>query len=156
MSERDPAAPRAPDVAVGRTTPILSVTNLAASLGYYADALGFALAWRHGTVAQVERDAAALLLCEGEQGHGGTWVYVGVSDADALAAELRRRGARLRLGPVNYPWGAREVHVWDLDGHVLRFGATAVPGEPYGDWLDSAGRWWRPQPDGTWQQVAPR
>jgi catechol 2,3-dioxygenase-like lactoylglutathione lyase family enzyme len=129
------------------------VADLDASLAYYAHALGFTLAWRHGDFAQVARGDAALMLCEGDQGHAGTWVYVGVSDADALDRELRRRGAMIRSGPANYPWGARELHVRDPDGHVLRFGADAVPGAPYGDWLDGAGRWWRPQPDGSWRQV---
>ena len=155
MSNHETASPHASDLTVGRTTPILRVANLEASLSHYADGLGFALAWRHGNFAQVERGDAALMLCEGEQGHAGTWVYVGVSDADALDRELRRRGARIRSGPVNYPWGARELHVSDLDGHVLRFGSEAVPGEPFGDWLDGTGRWWRPQPDGSWQPVAP-
>ncbi|HZF67112.1 MAG TPA: glyoxalase superfamily protein [Gemmatirosa sp.] len=153
MSERDPAPPRGSDASVGCTTPILRVANLDASLAYYASALGFSLAWRHGDFAQVARGEAALMLCEGDQGHPGTWVYVGVSDADALDRELRHRGAMIRSGPTNYPWGARELHVRDPDGHVLRFGSDAAPGAACGDWLDGTGRWWSPQPDGSWRQV---
>ena len=153
MSEGDTAPPRESVATVGCTTPILRVANLDASLAYYASALGFALAWRHDDFAQIERGDAALMLCEGEQGHPGTWVYVGVDDADALDRELRRRGALIRNGPVNYPWGARELHVSDPDGHVLRFGSEAVPGEPLGDWLDGAGRRWSPQPDGSWRRA---
>lgn len=148
-----PAAPPGSDPTVGRATPILRVASLDASLAYYTEALGFALAWRHGDFAQVERGEAALMLGDGEQGRVGTWVYVGVADADALARELRDRGAIIRNGPVNYPWGARELHVADPDGNVLRFGSDAVAGEPFGDWLDGAGRWWRPQPDGSWRRV---
>lgn len=152
MSDRD--LPRAaPHLTIGRTTPILRVADLDASLAYYADALGFTLAWRIDDFAQVERGEAALMLCENEQGNPGTWLYVGASDVDALAREIGPRGARIRIGPVNYPWGARELHVTDLDGHVLRFGSDALPGEPLGDWLDSAGRRWRPQDDGTWRRV---
>ena len=141
------------DVSVGHSTPILRVADLDASLAYYANSLGFALAWRHGDFAQIERGDAALMLCEGEQGNPGTWLYITVSDVDALEREIRPRGARIRIGPVNYPWDARELHVTDLDAHVLRFGSDVVPGEPLGDWIDSAGRRWRPQPDGSWQQV---
>ena len=152
MSERDAESSRESGVTVGCTTPILRVTNLDASLAYYGDVLGFELAWRHGDFAQIERGDAALMLCEGDQGHPGTWVYVGVSDADVLDREVRGRGGLVRNGPANYPWGARELHVSDLDGHVLRFGSDAVPGEPLGDWVDGAGRRWSPQPDGSWRQ----
>ena len=57
----------------------------------------------------------------------------------------------MRHPPTNYPWGARELQVTDPDGHVLRFGSDAVPGEPLGDWLDGDGVRWVPQPDGTWR-----
>lgn len=147
--------PGTSSVAVGQTTPILRVADLDASLAYYANSLGFTLAWRDDDFAQIERGQAVLMLCENEQGNPGTWVYVGVSDVDALAQEIRPRGARIRIGPVNYPWGARELHVTDLDGHVLRFGSDTVAGEPLGEWLDSQGRRWSPQPDGSWRRVEP-
>jgi uncharacterized glyoxalase superfamily protein PhnB len=93
------------------------------------------------------------MLCEGDQGRAGTWVYVGVSDADALHDELRARGAVVRHPPTNYPWGARELQVADPDGHVLRLGAEARAGEPLGEWLDGQGRRWLPQPDGSWRRA---
>ena len=150
MSER-PQPSAAPAIDVGRTTPILRVADLDASLAYYADALGFVARFRVDGFAQVERGRAVLMLCEGDQGHAGTWAYVGVSDADALHSELRARGARVRHAPTNYPWGARELHVTDPDGHVLRFGSESVPGEPVGEWLDGKGVRWLPQPDGSWR-----
>ncbi|HVE80228.1 MAG TPA: glyoxalase superfamily protein, partial [Gemmatimonadaceae bacterium] len=146
---RAAAAPSA--VELEGATPILSVTNIEASLAYYVDALGFGVQWRQGDFACVRRGAAALMLCGGDQGHAGTWVYVGVSDADALHDEVRARGAIIRHPPTNYPWGARELHVTDPDGHVLRLGADARPGEPLGEWLDGRGRRWLPQPDGSWR-----
>lgn len=132
-------------------TPILSVASITASLAYYADALGFGLQWRDGDFACVRRGEAALMLCQGDQGHAGTWVYLGASDADALHDELRARGALIRHPPTNYPWGSRELHVTDPDGHVLRFGAELRHGEPMGEWLDGRGRRWLPQPDGSWR-----
>ena len=131
--------------------PILRVANLDASLAYYLDTLGFAQRWRDRGFACVARGRASLMLSEGDQGHPGTWAYVGVSDADALHEEVRARGAIVRHAPTNYPWGAREVHLEDPDGNVLRLGSEAVPGEPIGDWLDGEGRRWIPQPDGGWR-----
>ena len=151
MPDRPRAPDLAPTVAFGRATPILRVADLDGSLAYYVDVLGFAVQWRDRGFAQVGRGQASLMLSQGDQGRAGTWVYVGVSDADALHAELRARGATVRHPPTNYPWGARELHVTDPDGHVLRFGADAVPGDPVGDWLDGEGVRWVPQPDGSWR-----
>lgn len=138
----------------GHCTPILRVADLEASLVYYTEVLGFTRDWGDRLFAQVTRGDASLMLSRGDQGHAGTWVYVGVSDADALLAELQPRGAIVRHPPTNYPWGARELHVSDPDGHVLRFGSDAVPGEPIGEWLDGDGVTWTPQPDGSWRVVA--
>jgi uncharacterized glyoxalase superfamily protein PhnB len=150
MPEHD-ASPR---VEVEGATPILSVASIEASLRYYVNALGFRVLWQYGDFGAVERGDASLMLCEGEQGHAGTWVYLGVSDADALHHELSARGALIRHPPTNYPWGSRELHVTDPDGHVLRFGADLREGEPMGEWLDSKGGRWMPEPDGGWRRVS--
>lgn len=134
-------------------TPILRVADFQASVSYYVDALGFRLEWEVGGFGCVRRGNVALFLCEGCQGHPGTWLYIGVNDADALHEELLARGARIRHEPRNFPWGSRELHVFDRDGHVLRFGAEARPGEPLGDWLDEAGATWRPGPDGSYTRT---
>jgi catechol 2,3-dioxygenase-like lactoylglutathione lyase family enzyme len=129
------------------------VTSLEASIGYYGAQLGFELEWRSGTVASVKRDRTAIMLCEGDQGQAGTWLWISTSDVDALYAELEARGARLRHAPANYPWGSRECQVTDSDGNVLRFGADLRDGEPVGDWLDGSGRRWLPVPGGGWRSV---
>lgn len=153
MSDSKSAGPRPSAVELGRATPILRVARLDVSLAYYEDVLGFGLSFRDGGFACVCRGEASLMLSEGAQGQPGTWLYLGVSDADALQDELRSRGATIRHPPTNYPWGARELHVTDPDGHVLRFGADARPGEPLGEWLDEEGVRWSPQPDGSWRRV---
>ncbi|HET6764446.1 MAG TPA: VOC family protein [Longimicrobiaceae bacterium] len=153
MHESEHAAAADAGVRFGGTTPILRVDDLDASLAFYTGQLGFAEEWRAGGFASVGRGRATLMLCEGDQGQAGTWVYVGVSDADALHAEFRGRGVAIRQPPTNYPWGAREMQVCDPDHHVLRFGSDALPGEPIGDWVDGSGTRWRPQPDGSWHLV---
>jgi uncharacterized glyoxalase superfamily protein PhnB len=144
---------RSNGVRFAHATPILRVSNFEASVAYYVDALGFTLEWRDGYFGSVRRGDATLMLSQGSQGCAGTWVYLSVSDADALHEEMRGRGARIRHPPTNYPWGSRELQVFDLDGHVLRLGSDARPGEPFGDWLDEAGVRWRPQPGGGWAKV---
>lgn len=41
-----------------------------------------------------------------------------VEDADAVCAELGRRGVTLLNGPMNRPWGVRTAAFADPDGHV--------------------------------------
>jgi uncharacterized glyoxalase superfamily protein PhnB len=139
-------------VEFGSITPILRVADLESSLEYYVRALGFAVDWRDGSVASVRRGKASLMLCEGDQGQSGTWMWLAVSDADAVYEELRSRGASIRHPPTNYPWGSRELHISDPDGHVLRLGSDTLPGEPYGEWLDAEGARWIPDARG-WRRA---
>ncbi|HXT31012.1 MAG TPA: VOC family protein [Vicinamibacterales bacterium] len=136
---------------IGGVVPILRVADLDASIGYYAAQLGFIQQWRSDGMASVARDRTSIMLCQRDQGHAGTWLWIPVSDVDALYQELEGRGARLRHPPANYPWGSRECQVTDLDDHVLRFGADLRAGEPMGEWLDGAGRRWLPVPGGGWR-----
>ena len=103
--------------------PILNVADLARSVAYYVDVLGFTNAdWGGKDFTCVSRDGASIYLSEGGQGHPGTWVWVGVGDVEELHAEYEQSGARILQPPENFPW-ACEMKVGDPDGHVLRFGS---------------------------------
>jgi hypothetical protein len=105
--------------------PILRVASLPASLGYYVTVLGFTVDWGDqpdSEMASVSRDGHAIMLCQGGQGHPGTWVWIGVEDIEPLFDLYRSREATIRQEPVNHPW-AYEMQVEDPDGHVLRFGS---------------------------------
>ena len=78
----------------------------------------------------VSRDNYSIMLCEDGQGHPGTWLWMGVEDADEFYEEYKASGATIRDEPVNYPW-AYEMRVEDLDGHVLRIGASPKEDEPH-------------------------
>jgi catechol 2,3-dioxygenase-like lactoylglutathione lyase family enzyme len=128
----------APSADVTRTRfehaePILNVRDMAASLRYYVDVLGFAPApWGTEGFTSVNRDGAGIYLCQGGQGVPGTWVWVGVEDVGKLYAEYRASGARLRSEPRNNSW-AYEMQVEDPDGHVLRFGSEPRADLPNAD-----------------------
>ena len=116
--------------------PILRVSDMAATIRYYTEVLGFANAeWGSDDFTLVSRDGAAIYLCRGSQGQPGTWVWVGVEDVGALYQEYIQSGARVRHPPRNYPW-ALEIHVEDPDGHILRFGSEPLPDRPIDDWVD--------------------
>jgi catechol 2,3-dioxygenase-like lactoylglutathione lyase family enzyme len=136
------------DVAFEGTTPILAVRDLDASIDYYTRILGFKVDWKSpGVIASVSRDGCGVFLCQGDQGHSGSWVWIGVSDAGRLFDEYRQAGARIRHPPTNYSW-AYEMQVEDLDGHVLRLGSEPKEDQPSGEWLDMHGQRWLRTPDG--------
>jgi predicted enzyme related to lactoylglutathione lyase len=93
------------------------------SLRYYLDVLGFSNAeWGSDDFTCVSRDGASIYLSQGDQGHPGTWVWLGVDDVEVLFEEYRASGAKILHPPENFPW-ACEMKVGDPDGHVLRFGS---------------------------------
>jgi catechol 2,3-dioxygenase-like lactoylglutathione lyase family enzyme len=103
--------------------PILRVSEMARSVAYYVDVLGFTnAAWGTDEFTHVGRDGRGIYLCREGQGRGGAWVWIGVSDVRALHALYRERGAVIRSEPANLPW-ALEMQVEDPDGNVLRFGS---------------------------------
>ncbi len=103
--------------------PILSVADMARSIQYYVEVLGFTNAdWGGDDFTCVRRDHAGIYLSERDQGQPGTWAWIGVEDVGALYEEYKAKGATILHPPENYPW-AYEMRVADPDGHVLRFGS---------------------------------
>lgn len=109
--------------------PILRVADMARSVRYYVDVLGFTNAdWGGDDFTCVTRDDAGIYLAEGDQGQPGTWAWIGVEDVGALYEEYKATGARILHAPENYSW-AYEMKVADPDGHVLRFGSEPTEQE---------------------------
>jgi catechol 2,3-dioxygenase-like lactoylglutathione lyase family enzyme len=129
----------------GGAIPIFRVESVDAALDHYVNVLGFKVNWKTPGFVSVSRDRCSIFLCEGDQGHPGTWTWIGVNDAEALCTEYRGKGARIRHPPTNYAW-AYEMQVEDPDGNVLRFGSEPKAAEPFGEWLDMHGRVWPPNP----------
>jgi len=100
------------------------------SLRFYIEVLGFKNAeWGSDEFTSISRDAAAIYLCQGNQGRGGAWVWIGVEKVRLLHEEYTARGVKIRLPPTNFPW-ALEMQVEDPDGNVLRFGSEPEDSEP--------------------------
>jgi predicted enzyme related to lactoylglutathione lyase len=123
--------------------PILRVQNLPASIDYYIHKLGFKIDWQSPWMASVSRGRCHIFLSEGDQGNPGSWVYIGVEDADALFNEYQTKGVKVRHPPTNYEW-TYEMQVEDIDGNVLRLGSEPKAGQPFGEWLDMHGKRWPP------------
>src|SRR3954466_1314154 len=114
--------------------PQFSVSDVAATVRYYRDRLGFGVG---DLVADpppwgaVGRDGVELFfnrLPVGASSHpriraaGAYDAYFRVSGVDQLAAEFRERGAVIREGPTNRVYEVREGVVEDLKGLVRAFG----------------------------------
>ncbi len=115
-------------------TPILRVTSIPISIRYYVQVLGFAVDWGNedgSEMASVSRDGHSIMLCQGDQGQPGTWIWIGVEDIAPLFEQYQSRGAMFRQAPINRPW-AYEMQLEDPDGHVLRFGSEPKGAPPGG------------------------
>ena len=151
MSENE--LPKTPATAFGGVNPILRVRSLPVSIDYYVNVLEFKLDWHQPRIiASVSRGRCGILLCEGDQGNPGTWVWIGVGDIERLFEDYTSRGARVRHPPTNYPW-AYEMQIEDPDEHVLRFGSDSKTNTPFGEWRDMRGDNWEMSPDGSWTRV---
>ena len=120
--------------------PILNVKDVAASLEYYCDTLGYKLKFRWPyqcpdpgaavvvpEFAEVKRGQSSIMLALENQGGPAMWIYLDVAsleDLTALYQEYQANGARIVEPPTDKPWNMREMLVEDLDGHTLRIGAS--------------------------------
>ena len=116
-------------------TPILNVASVEASIEHYTSVLGFNKDWdwpaeeEDKTFASISNGAVHVFLAENGQGARPVWIYYNVGDVDKLHEEYAAAGANITKEPVDEPWGAREMLVEDLDGHVLRIGGYSSGGE---------------------------
>jgi catechol 2,3-dioxygenase-like lactoylglutathione lyase family enzyme len=116
-----------------QVTPFMHVEDLAAALRFFVDLLGFQVTSRHGTsYAYVEREGVGFRLLESHGPEGAPpgnrrfAYYIDVHDVDSLHAELAPKLAALPagdvFGPVDQPYGQRELLVLAPDGNLLAFG----------------------------------
>ncbi len=118
-----------------QVTPFLHVADLPKALDFFTGVLGFAIAFRDGNYAYIERESVAFRLLEAEPGceptpHGGFAYYIDVRDVDALYAELKPKLDGLPPkdvhGPADKPYNQRELLVRAPDGNLICFG-MAIP-----------------------------
>ena len=121
--------------------PQFTVPDLVRTAEYYRDVLGFQIAgyWDGEQVslatdpppvfAIVWRDDVQVFFNRADQpvvrtrpAEGAPDVYLRVTGVDALAEELRTRGADIIDGPEDRVYGQRELVVTDCNGLILCFG----------------------------------
>jgi len=116
------------------TIPILPVRELAKSISFYTEILGFKLDWSGDVVCSVSRDGCPIMLSAEVKPAGSAWVWIGLED-DSLFAEYRKRGVKVRQEPRNHAW-AYEMKFEDLDGNVLWLGTEPKKDIPFAEAKD--------------------
>ena len=119
----------------------LFVEDLAAASAFYRDALGLPVHFADdaSTVFHLGNTLVNLLKVEeadelvapapvgGPDAGVRAQFTLDVDDADAVCAELGRRGVRLLNGPVDRPWGVRTAAFADPAGHVWEIAQPLRP-----------------------------
>jgi uncharacterized glyoxalase superfamily protein PhnB len=120
---------------IRQIAPQFFTTDVAATLAYYREKLGFDCVgtWLDPPeYAIVARDDHRIHFRRAEPAASNPDKYVDelldaylfVEDADALYAEYARRGVEFTRTLGDTPWHSREFVVKDCDGRLLAFGAN--------------------------------
>ncbi|MDR6991813.1 VOC family protein [Luteimonas sp. 3794] len=115
-------------------SPIFSVDDLAASLDFYLQTLGFELAWSWGEpphIASVCRDGIEIMLSQRSDisAPGAAQIYLGVSAIDAWHDALKSAGVHMRVPIGDRPYGMRDFRIADPSGNEISFGQP-IAGAP--------------------------
>jgi catechol 2,3-dioxygenase-like lactoylglutathione lyase family enzyme len=108
---------------------VLAVQDLAGSVAYFVDVLGFSRDWGDGDNWQaLIRGEVRLMLgsCPGALpptalGDHSYFGFFTTGDVDALHAEFGARSALILSAPADRPWGWREMAVATPEGHRMMF-----------------------------------
>jgi catechol 2,3-dioxygenase-like lactoylglutathione lyase family enzyme len=117
---------------VERINPSLDVQDLAASIQFYVEVLGFELYVETPTLGIVECDGHQIHLRQGGRDSAAARVWIGVEDVAVLYEQYRERSVKITQEPTNYSW-AYQMVVEDLDGNLLVIGSGPLEGEPFQD-----------------------
>ena len=120
-----------------RSMAVLEVSDVEKSAAWYEANLGFDAGTFFGeppAFCIVARDTVTIALDRSREQRptlrNQYWaVYVYVDDVDALTEEFRAKDIEIVRGPVDQPYGCREIDIVDPDGHIIGFGQDLVPSE---------------------------
>ncbi len=112
---------------VNKLFPVFAAKDLDRSIRYYAEVLGFEVAWRWGdptTRAGLKIGDVEIQLDSGGAGvpPGSSVVYCHMNHVDDYFADCKARGATFSLELGTRPWGMKDFRVIDPDGNRIGFG----------------------------------
>ncbi len=115
-----------------QVTPFMHVEDIAKAVKFFNDILGFKTLFRQSNYAYLHRETVGFRILE-QHGPDGAppgnrrfAYYIDVRDVDQLYAELKPKLDTLPkadvYGPMNQPYGQRELLVLAPDGNLIAFG----------------------------------
>ncbi|MGA2423114.1 MAG: VOC family protein [Terriglobales bacterium] len=115
-----------------QVTPFMHVEDIEKALAFFNDILGFETLLRQQNYAYLHRETVGFRILEQRGADGAPpgnrrfAYYIDVRDVDRLYAELKPKLDTLPqgdvFGPVNQPYGQRELLVLAPDGNLIAFG----------------------------------
>ena len=113
---------------------VIAVPDLARSLAFYRDVLGFEIremgdpGWRlyRSGACRIMAGECREALPPRELGDHSYFAYLVVDDADAFFARVDGR-AEIVKPPRDEPWGMREFGLRTADGHRIMIGQRLAP-----------------------------
>jgi len=110
---------------VQATVPVLASLNLAETLRFYTEHLGFAPLLEMDNYLILQRDGCELHFWPCNEPHiaENTSCYLR-ADTESLHADFTARGLQV-APPIVQPWGMKEMYVIDPHGNLLKFGEPA-------------------------------
>ena len=113
--------------------PLIQVSDMAKSIAFYEEYLGFKTLYSDAGFAHLRRDSVSIKLQLVPDHVGELTCYIDVEDIDAVYAELKDKLETLPPGrfraPFNQDYGMREFHVIDLDHLLIFFGEEIKDGQ---------------------------
>jgi predicted enzyme related to lactoylglutathione lyase len=130
-------------VTIENTIPVLPVSDIAATLEFYLQKVGFKHEWGcekrpDGSMAKlgaVSRDGHQIMLRQPPGPIARFEIWIGCSSVEQLYAELKAAGVTIVQPPTNQHW-AVEMRVSDPDGHILQFGSEPRTDVPFGQRIE--------------------
>lgn len=119
-------------------TPFMHVVDVDEAVRFLVDVLGFTAVINQGGYAYLDREGAGLRVMGHKNNsqevgtpHRGFAYYIDVRDAGVVLEQIGRKLKALPesdvCGPVDQPYGQREVMIRAPDGNLLVFGQAIQP-----------------------------
>ncbi len=101
--------------------PLLLVSDVAETVAYYRDVLGYSVSQKGDDWGSALRGKANFYFGRAEGVIHSASCFVFVDEVDALCAAFRANGATIAEEPENKPWGFRQFTLEDLNGHRFHY-----------------------------------
>jgi len=117
-----PAYPRANPRQFIQGAPVLHVLDVATTVRYYQEVLGFTCDFGDDSYSVVWRDNSAIHFVKDERPSSSIHLFQWVRNVDAYHEEIAPRGAKIASDPADQVYGVREMSVIDVNGIRIIFG----------------------------------